>query len=231
MKEFLTKGAPLFFYLCQARMKKFLLFSLIVSLTLPAFAGETYSGAGSMVIAAKGKGVLRNAHIKGQVAAHMGPGFLSVQYPGHNDYLIYGQVVSEYGTPLNIGINYGITSAIDAGIFINHFKSRTDIKDVTDNTNINGFEYSSTSILVLGAYHLYMGKNLLWLDPYVTGGAGYHMLNAKKFGENNYFEPQEGGFAYMFNVGANIYFFQPLGFYVEAGYGVNIVNTGLTLRF
>jgi hypothetical protein len=212
-------------------MKRILFPVFFVLFVFPAFALGPLNLTNSLLVTAKGKGVLRNAHVKGQVAVHMGPGFISLQYPGHNDYLIYGQVVSEYGTPLNIGLGYAITSSIDAGIFINRFKSRTDIKDVTDNTNVNGFEYTSTSFLLTGAYHLYMGKNLVWLDPYVTGGVGYHALGAKDFGENNYFEPQKGGFAYMFNVGTNIYFFQPLGFYVEAGYGVNVVNVGLTLRF
>lgn len=183
------------------------------------------------MVAAKGKGILRNAFLKGQTAVHAGAGFVSLQYPSHDDYLIYGMVSSEYQLPINLRVDYGITDKFSVGGFVNKFAASTTIRDVTNDNNVNGWNYKSWTFGVCGAYHAYMGKETLWLDPYVQGMIGVHALGAKPFGDANYMDPQKGGFAYDFQVGANIYFFQPLGFYVEAGYGVNIFNTGLTLRF
>ena len=211
-------------------MKKtvFISLSLVLSLSFAAY-GSDYGNYFSS--AAKGKGILRNAYVKGQTAIHAGAGFVSLQYPSHDDYLIYGKVSSEYNLPINLRVDYGLTDKISIGGFVNKFNALTTIKDRTNDENTNGFTYKSLTIGVSGAYHAYMGKNTLWLDPYVQGMIGAHILNSIPSGENNYFEPQKGGFAYSFDVGANIYFFQPLGFYVEAGYGVNVLNVGLTLRF
>jgi hypothetical protein len=179
----------------------------------------------------KGKGLLRNAFLKGQISIHAGAGFINLQYPGHNDYLQYGKVSSEYNLPINARVEYGITSSLSAGAFVNMYKARTDIRDRTASFNVNGFEYKSTTIALTAAYHVYMGKNLVWFDPYVNGMIGLESLKASPFGTANYFEPQEGGMAYSFGFGANFYLFQPLAIYAEAGYGINIFNTGITLRF
>lgn len=199
-----------------------------VLLALGAMAG---GGLLHPAAAMRGKGVLRNAFLKGQIAVHAGAGFVSLQYPSHDDYLIYGRVSSEYQMPINIRVDRGITDKFSVGAFVNKFAATTTIRDVTNDNNVNGWNYKSWTFGACGAYHAYMGKNTLWLDPYVQGMLGFHSLGSKPFGDANYMEPQKGGFAYDFQVGANIYLFQPLGFYVEVGYGVNILNSGLTLRF
>ncbi|MCC7302560.1 MAG: hypothetical protein IT233_07960 [Bacteroidia bacterium] len=209
-------------------MKKVLLYAWLLTLATSSTAG--YS-TGYRVTAVKGKGILRNAFLKGQTAVHAGVGFFSLQYPSHDDYLVYGKVSSEYQMPINVRVDYGVTDQISAGIFVNKFGASTSIRDRTNDYNVNGWNYKSWTFGVNGAYHAYMGKSMLWFDPYVQGMVGMHALGSTPFGDANYLDPQKGGFAFDIQVGANIYFFQPLGFYVEAGYGVNIVNTGLTLRF
>lgn len=209
-------------------MKKALLMSFILCFSAHLFSNGSYNYTLTTV---KGKGILRNAFLKGQTAVHAGAGFISLQYPSHDDYLVYGKVSSEYQMPINLRVDYGVTDNISAGLFINKFGATTTIRDRTNDFNVNGWNYKSWTFGVHGAYHAYMGKSLLWLDPYVQGMVGLHALNAKPFGDANYLEPQKGGFAYDISVGANVYFFQPLGFYVEAGYGVNLLNTGITLRF
>ena len=207
-----------------------LLLSLCMLSVLNGFSFG-YTG-GSVFAPVKGKGILKNAFLKGQTAVHAGIGIFSLQYPSHDEYLFYGDITSEYQIfPINLRIEYGLTNAIGIGGFINTFKARTEIDDRTNSKNSNGFDYKSYTVGVCGSYHAYMGKNTLWLDPYVQGMLGAHILSSQEFGDNNYFEPQKGGFAFDFGIGANLYMFQPLGIYIEAGYGVNILNAGVTLRF
>ena len=212
-------------------MKKTLFFSLLVLFFTGSHGNDQSYYSNYFAATAKGKGILRNAFMQGQTAVHAGASFISLQYPSHDDYLIYGKVSSDYQMPINIRVDYALTDKISIGAFVNKFSASTTIKDRTNDLNTNGFNYKSLTLGLSGAFHAYMGKNTLWLDPYVQGMVGAHILSSKPFGDNNYFDPQKGGFAYSFDIGANVYFFQPLGFYVEVGYGVNVINTGLTLRF
>ena len=174
---------------------------------------------------------LRVAYKKGQYAFNIGPGIGSLQHPNGNDYLIYGTVTGEFSMPITFSAEYAITSFFGVGAYLNHFSSTIEVEDNTDPVNKNGFNYKSTSIVLRGSYHLYCGRNLNWLDPYATAGIGFHALSSSPFGDNNIFEPNKGGFAWMVMAGANIYPVQLLGIFVEGGYGVNLLHTGLILRF
>ncbi|MEW6467876.1 MAG: hypothetical protein AB1458_03080 [Bacteroidota bacterium] len=175
---------------------------------------------------------LRNAHSKGQFTFGGGIGIGGLQYPHGNDYLQFGEVTIEHSKlPYNVRADYGMTNDISIGAMINHFNARVEVKDNTDPQNKNGFDYKSTSVLLRASYHIYLGRNYVWLDPYATGMFGYHILNSIPFGDNNYFEPNQSGIAWSFQLGLNIYPFQNFGIYLEGGYGTNIANTGLVIRF
>ena len=175
---------------------------------------------------------LRNAHVKGQITMGAGIGVGGLQFPNGNKYLQFGEISLEHSKlPYNVRGDYGLTNDISIGLMINHFTARVEVKDLTDPQNKNGFDYKSTSFLLRGSYHLYLGRNFVWLDPYTTVMFGYHALSNLPFGDNNYFEPTKGGLAYSFQFGLNIYPFQNVGIYLEGGYGTNIANAGIVIRF
>jgi hypothetical protein len=174
---------------------------------------------------------LRNAFKKGQYAFGLGPGFGNLQHPNGNDYLMYGTVTGDYTFPITFSAEYGLTSFLGIGIFFDHFTSTIEVEDNTDPSNKNGFEYKSSSFVVCGAYHLYLGRNYNWIDPYARAGIGFRALKSTPFGDNNIFEPNKGGFAWTTVAGVNIYPMQALGVFVEAGYGINIGQAGVILRF
>lgn len=175
---------------------------------------------------------LRNAHKKGQVTMGGGIGIGGLQFPNGNDYLEYGEIIIEHSKlPYNVRGDFGLTNDISIGLMINHFSATVEVKDLTDPQNKNGFYYKSNSYLLRGTYHLYLGKNFVWLDPYATGMIGFHALKNIPFGDNNIFEPAKGGLAYSFQFGLNIFPLQNVGLYLEGGYGTNIANAGLVVRF
>lgn len=175
---------------------------------------------------------LRNAFKKKQYSFQGGPGIGSLQHPNGYDYLLYGNVTSEYPTvTTTVAADYGLTGYFGVGFFLNRFSSRIEVVDNTDPTNKNGFDYKSFTFLARGSYHAYMGRNLTWLDPFAAAGIGFHALHSSPFGDNNIFEPNKGGFAWSLMVGANIYIVQNIGIFLEGGYGVNLAEGGLILRF
>lgn len=184
-------------------------------------------------LSAKPKNIyrLRVAYKKKQYAFGLGPGFGCMIYPNGNDYLMYGTVTSDNSFPITFTAEYAYNSFIGIGVFYNHYTSQIEVTDNTDPQNKNGFDYKSNTIIVRGSYHLYLGHSYFWLDPYAAAGIGFQALSNRPFGDNNIFEPNKSSFAWQVVGGFNIYPMQNIGVFVEAGFGVNIAQTGLILRF
>ncbi len=95
------------------------------------------------------------------------------------------------------------------------------------------FKYSYLIIGARGSYHFY---NTDKLDAYGGLMLGYNIANSKVevTGPSGVFNPQPasvGGVAYGFHLGGRYYFNDKVAAFAELGYGLAILNVGITMKF
>lgn len=128
--------------------------------------------------------------------------------------------------PLSASFEHGFTDKISAGGFIGYAGSQEEIFIYT-------FKYSYLIIGARGSYHFY---NTDKIDAYGGAMLGYNVANAKVeiSGAGGGIAPQAsevGGLAYGVHVGGRYYFNDQIGAFGELGYGIAILNVGLTAKF
>ena len=169
---------------------------------------------------------------QGQLTAHIGMGFLVKSNYKDANYEFYGSTEYKKKLPFNMMFDYGVASVLSLGLYIGFYGEDVTITDNTNPNNIYGFQHKFKVFALRTTYHQPLeGK----LDPFATLNIGFNACKAKDLdlaGGYNYLEPYKSGFAWSIHAGANYYFTDNIGAYLEAGYGtwIPIINLGVTVK-
>lgn len=166
---------------------------------------------------------------QGQSDLQLGIGFPPLVKPPVDTFLYYGTVVRKTFPPIHLRYEYGVTDNIGVGGLITFSKSKLTYTDNTDPENINGFDYTYFMVGAFATWHQPIGVSKL--DPYARLFSGVNITGASPFGPANPLDASKKTFLWSVHVGANYYFMEKLGAYVEVGYGVSIANVGVILKF
>jgi hypothetical protein len=143
--------------------------------------------------------------------------------------MYFGEIKHKNFPPLQLRYEYAATGNIGIGAMFGFASSDVSITDNTDPENINGFKYKYILIGARATFHPTVKSPKF--DPYVAGFAGLNITTVTPYGPNNPLETQKKVFAWSVHAGANYYFIDKLGAFLEAGYGVSYVNAGVTFKF
>lgn len=169
----------------------------------------------------------------GQIGLQAGGGFIVRENYSKTDYSIYGTTESKHGFPFGFRAEYGATDFLGIGILYGMYKDEITITDVTDPDNVYGYQHKYTNLCLRPAFHIPLGMEKL--DPYVAVPFGLNKVKATPTGTGfNYVqEPMKSGFCWALHAGANFYFTNNIGAFVEAGYGSGLpmVNFGIAVKF
>jgi outer membrane protein W len=97
------------------------------------------------------------------------------------------------------------------------------------------YKWSTLSIMARGAYHFNVRNRNF--DPYIGVGIGYRKYSYKYTSTDPTFNETTSDItlgvplAYQLFVGARYMFNDNFGAYIEAGYGLSVLNAGITLSF
>lgn len=132
--------------------------------------------------------------------------------------------------PISASFEHGFTDKISAGGIIAYTGSK---EEISFGTTTYTFKYSYLIIGARGSYHFY---NTDKLDAYGGLMLGYNIANSKVevTGPSGVFNPQPasvGGVAYGFHLGGRYYFNDKVAAFAELGYGLAILNVGITMKF
>ncbi len=169
----------------------------------------------------------------GQMDVGLGAGFLVKENYSKSDYSIYGETETKGGFPFGFRAEFGATEFLGIGVYVGMYKDEITITDVTAPDNIYGYKHKYTQICVRPAFHVPLGMKKL--DPYVGIPFGLNKVKATPTGVGfNYVqEPLKSGFCWAIHAGANLYFTDNIGAFVEGGYGSGLpmVNFGVVAKF
>ena len=171
----------------------------------------------------------------GQIGFGVGGGFLVKENYSKTDYSIYGTTETDGGFPFGLHAEYGVTDFLGIGLYFGMYKDKITISDVTVPGNIYGYEHKYTNLCLRPAFHIPLG--MAKLDPYVAIPFGLNKVKANDFKEEgayNYVQnPMKSGFCYAINAGANLYFSDNIGAFVDGGYGSGLpmINFGVSVKF
>jgi len=173
---------------------------------------------------------------QGQISAHVGVGIAvmskygDVGY-GKETYQYFGENKFKKKLPFNLMVDYGVHKYVSLGIQFGSYAENITITDKTNPNNEYGFNQKFKQYSLRTTGHIPVGSDKL--DPYASFTLGYNTSKVDKFGTFNYLNEYKGGFAWSAHVGANYYFNDYIGAYVEVGYGrwQPIANVGLSLKF
>lgn len=132
--------------------------------------------------------------------------------------------------PLSFSLDYAIKDNITVGGFLGYYSSSQEVPSFGGNYV---FKYSYTIVAARGTYHYPLVDEL---DTYGSVLLGYIVGNSSveiPNGANPAFTPPAasvGGVAYGFSVGARYHFTDNLGAFAELGYGISLLNLGLTYK-
>lgn len=171
----------------------------------------------------------------GQIGLQVGGGFAVKENYSKTDYALYGTTETKGGFPFGFRAEYGATDFLGIGLMVGMYKDKITITDVTAPLNIYGYEHKYTQICVRPAFHVPLGMEKL--DIYAAIPFGLNKVKATPFNNEGAFnyvqEPMKSGFAWAIHGGANLYFTDNIGAFVEGGYGSGLpmVNFGLAIKF
>lgn len=175
------------------------------------------------------------AFTAGQIGIQVGGGFLVKENYSKTDYSIYGTTETKGGFPFGLRAEYGATDFLGIGILFGMYKDEITITDVTNPANVYGYKHKYTNICLRPAFHVPLGMEKI--DPYVAVPFGLNKVKAEinddEPGANMVQEPMKSGFCWALHAGANLYFTDNIGAFVEGGYGSGLpmVNFGLAVKF
>lgn len=169
---------------------------------------------------------------QGQVGGQVGGGVLVKTDYSKSDYSIYGENSFDKGFPFFFRAEFGATEFLGIGVWYGMYKEDVTISDLTVPENVYGYKHKFSQVCLRPAFHVPLG--MAKLDPYAGLLIGYNTVKATPFGTYNYVqEPLKGGMAWGIHGGANFYFTENIGVFVEGGYGkwLPMVNFGLAVKF
>jgi len=170
----------------------------------------------------------------------VGVGFPNLLAQATSVYSIFGNVTSSSLPPLHLGFEHGITDNISVGLWLGYATQTLRWDYVGYNTSFQkvtykeGWDYSWIVVGARGNYHFATGEHF---DPYAGIFLGYNIVSAKYITDDPAGSILTGisaagsSFGFGAQVGFNYYFSDSFGCHVELGYGVAIINLGLSLKF
>ncbi len=171
----------------------------------------------------------KTAFKQGQSTLQAGTGFPSLVKPNIDTLLYFGEVKRKLFPPIQLRYEYAVTGNIGIGGMIGYASADAEITDNTDPENINGFKYTYILAGARGAFH--PSTKSPKFDPYVVGFAGLNLTTISPYGPSNPLEVTKKTFLWSLHAGANFYFVEKIGAFAEVGYGVAVVNAGVTFKF
>ena len=153
---------------------------------------------------------------KGQIDINAGVGLLRTIYGTHSTTV----------PPVSVSAEMGITDKISVGGYIGYTATK-DYFWADDNDYAN---YSFTIIGARGSYHF----NLIdKMDTYAGLMLGYAIASSKIVSDNPYlddFSAAASGMALSAYVGGRYNFSENLGAFAELGWGISVLNVGVTFK-
>lgn len=153
---------------------------------------------------------------KGQIDVNAGFGLMRTFYSG----------LSTSIPPISVSAEYGITDEISVGGFLGYASAK-------DRIFLDDNDYAKYSFVIIGArgsYHL-----TIWdkMDTYAGLMLGYNVASAKINSDLDYLDNYSvaaSGFALSAYIGGRYNFNEKLGAYAELGYGIAVLNLGVTFK-
>lgn len=152
---------------------------------------------------------------------------VELQYPGEGTIDINAGIgighnlTGSGGLPINVAVDYGINENISVGGYLGFLSSKQDFGAGT-------WKYSNIIIGGRGTYHHPLVGGI---DTYAGAILGYNIVSAKWSGnQNNPVNASASGIIYNAFVGARYHFSDNLGAYGELGFGIAILQLGITYR-
>lgn len=133
------------------------------------------------------------------------------------------------GMPFSLSYDYGLTDNISLGGIFAYASGKEDFS--VPFFGDYSWKYTNMVIGVRGMYHLDLVDNM---DTYGGIMLGYNLASAKFDGDEALealvIEPTVGGFSWGVTVGGRYHFTDNFGAFLELGYGLSVVNVGLTMK-
>ncbi len=129
----------------------------------------------------------------------------------------------DVGLPLSLSLDYGLNDQISLGGYLGYAGSSDEVPF------LGKISYNYIIVGARGAYHFELTEKL---DTYAGVLLGYNIASVKIENEiPGAPEPDAaGGFAYSLFAGARYHFSEKIGVFGEVGYGISILNLGLTVK-
>lgn len=159
---------------------------------------------------------------KGDAALNIGVGFGGVYF---------GSGVSTVIPPLGVSFDYAVVSdlingnngSIGVGAYLGYSAGRVKVNHTVSNKTL----INNLTIGVRGSFHYQFVRNL---DTYATLMLGYHHAATTFSVGGVKSSSNAGALAWGTSIGARYYFSETFGVHAELGYGVSIIQAGITLR-
>ncbi len=127
------------------------------------------------------------------------------------------------GLPISVSGEYGITEEIGVGAYLGYSRSRDNLFLFGDAT------YSYLIFGARGSYHFDVAQDP-W-DLYAGAMLGYNRASVTYQNAGAGLAPEAAsGITYSLFAGARYRFTDQIGAFGELGYGISIINLGLTLK-
>jgi outer membrane protein W len=161
----------------------------------------------------------------------LGYGRLLNAYQGYDGYKFSG-----FG-PVALTFERAVTDNIGIGLQLGYssYGGTWNQSSYLGSTYDYKYKWSTLSIMARGAYHFNVRNRNF--DPYIGAGIGYRKYSYKYTSTDPTFNSTSNNIslgiplAYQLFVGARYMFNDNFGAYVEAGYGLSVLNAGITLSF
>ncbi|MBU1370066.1 MAG: porin family protein [Bacteroidetes bacterium] len=151
----------------------------------------------------------------GQVDANIGVGLGSTFATGTLDM-----------PPVSLALDFGLSDKMSLGAYVGYSASKEDFSGFGANYS---WKYTYIIVGARGAYHFDLVDQL---DTYAGVLLGYNVASVTYEGSGTApTSPSAGGLAYAGFAGARYHFGDTFGVYAELGYGLALLNAGLTLKF
>lgn len=147
-------------------------------------------------------------------AQYGGPGTIDI-----NAGIGLGSNLTGTGIPIGLSVDYGFNEQITIGGYAGFASTSEDF-------GMGTWKYTNIIVGARGTYHKEFVENI---DTYGGLLLGYNIASAEWDGPGN-LEASAGGFTYSFFVGGRYHFTEKVGAYMELGYGIAIIQTGITFR-
>lgn len=165
---------------------------------------------------------------RGQVDLNIGVGYLTPLF-NNNNYNDFKEITP----PLSATLDVGITDGVSFGVYVGYTQDEVygTLTDLGSGERYYG-KQSTISHTIIGGrllYHIHVAPRL---DVYSGGMLGYNDVEeVADEGIALYGITKEEALTYSVLIGARWRFAKVAGIFVEAGYGVTVLNAGINIKF